>query len=236
MKKIAILIPCYNEEHGIAKVIDGIPMQKLTAHGYIPDIIVINNNSTDRTAHIALEKKARLITENRKGKGYAIRTGFEAVTKDTAFVVMLDGDNTYKGNEILRLIEPLENNFCDVVVGSRLGGKVIRGAFKLQNRIANWFYTFLVRHIYGANVTDVLSGYFAWKKEVIDAILPFIKSKGFAIEMEMITKMVLLGYSIYSVPITYDVRDGDSKIESLKDGTRILGMLVINIVWKPRVS
>lgn len=236
LKKITVLIPCHNEEKGIGKVIDGIPVVKLKKMGYKTEVIVINNNSTDRTEHIAKKRKVTVIHEEKKGKGCAIQAGFMHVSKDTKFVVMLDGDDTYKGKEIPRLIEPLENNFCDVIIGTRLGGKTRDGAFRTQNRMANWFYTFLVRHIYRANVTDVLSGYFAWKKEVVDLLLPHIHSRGFSIEIDMITKMVLLGKSIYSVPVTYDRREGESKIEALKDGIIILGVLFLNVIWKPNIK
>jgi hypothetical protein len=107
------------------------------------------------------------------------------------------------------------------------------GAFKLQNRIVNWGFTFLVRQFYKANVTDVMSGFFAWKKDVIDELSSHLNSEGFSIEMEMITKTVRLGYSMYSVPITYDVREGESKISPLKDALIILRMLGRNIFWKP---
>ncbi len=233
MKKIAIVIPCHNEEKGIVKVIEDIPLKLLKKRGYQTEVLVIDNNSTDRTAQVAEEKGARVIYEPKRGKGNAILAGFNALSDDTNYVVMLDGDNTYRPQEIFRLIEPLENNFCDVVVGSRLGGKIKKDAFKLQNRMVNWIYTFLVRQFYRANVTDVLSGYFAWKKEVIDELKHHLKSNGFSIEMEMITKMTLLKYEIYSVPITYEMREGETKIDSLKDGVSILSMLFKNLMWKP---
>lgn len=235
-KKITVLIPCFNEEKGIGNVIDGIPVDVLKKRGYKTEIIVINNNSTDKTEEHARQKKVTVIFEATRGKGNALRTGFSHVSSDTTYVVMLDGDDTYKGKEILRLIEPLENNFCDVIVGSRLSGKIRYGSLKAQNRLANWFCTFLVRHIYQVNVTDVLSGYFAWKKEVIDVLLPHITSHGFSIEMEMITKMVLLKKTIYSVPITYDKREGETKLQAVRDGIKILGPLFLNLIWKPTLS
>lgn len=232
-EKIAILIPCHNEEKGIGRVIDGVPLRLLKRLGYKTEIIVINNNSTDRTAHIAEKRKATVIVETKKGKGNAIITGFNSLSDDTKFVVMLDGDNTYKTKEILRLIEPLMSNFCDVVIGSRLGGKMRKNSLKFQNRVVNWGYTFLVRQFYRTNITDVLSGYFAWKKEVVDKLTPHLESQGFEIEMEMIIKMKRLGFEAYSVPITYDEREGHTKIEALKDGVRILSMFIKNLSWSP---
>ncbi len=233
MKKITILIPCHNEEKGIGKVIDSIPLKMLKKMGYKTDIIVIDNNSSDKTSQLAAEKGARIILEIKKGKGNAIKAGFDAISYDTNYIVMLDGDNTYKGPEVIRMIEPLESDFADVVIGSRLGGKLRKNSLCLQNRVVNWGYTFLVRHFYRANTTDVLSGYFAWKKKVIDELKPHIQSDGFSIEMEMITKMVRLGHDICSVPITYDQREGETKIQAFKDGVSILYMFFKNLFWFP---
>lgn len=236
MKKIAVIIPCYNEEKGIGKVIDSIPVNKLLSRNYVTDIIVVNNNSTDRTAKVAASRDVRLIQERRKGKGVALKTGFLHVSDDTNFIVVLDGDNTYKGSEIIRMIEPLESKFSDVVVGSRLNGKLKKGSLILRNRVANWAYTFLVRHFYNANTTDVLSGYYAWKKEVVDAVCPHLTSDGFSIEMEITIKLVRMGYEICSVPITYDKREGTTKVDTLKDGILVLHMFFKNFLWKPKTE
>lgn len=234
MKRLTILIPCYNEEKGIGKVIDSVPYGKLAQLGYQTDIIVINNNSSDQTMKVALEKGARVVTEKKQGKGNAIRTGFKNISSDTDYIVMLDGDNTYKSKEITRLLEPLENDFCDIVIGSRLEGKLSGDSLSLSHRLANWFFTFLVRRFYFVNTTDICSGYFAWKKKVVDDLSPHIKSDGFAIEAEMITKMAKLGYKIFSVPITYDRREGNSKLSPYLDGIKITWMLLKNMVWRPK--
>jgi dolichol-phosphate hexosyltransferase len=198
------------------------------------DSHLINNNSTDKTVKVALERKVRVIDEFKKGKGYAVLAGFNAVDIDTSYVVMLDGDNTYKTKEILRLIEPLMHDFCDVVIGSRLGGKIRKNSLRFRNRLANWIYTFLVRQFYQANITDVLSGYFAWKKEVIDDLKKYLDAEGFEIEMDMITKMKKLGYQMYSVPITYDEREGLTKVQALNDGIRVLRTFFKNLNWSPK--
>ena len=236
MKKISILIPCFNEEKGLGKVIDGVPAEKLAHLGYQTEIIVIDNNSSDQTVQVATERRVRIVSEKKQGKGNALATGFRSVSSNTDYVVMLDGDNTYKSKEIPRMIEPLESNFCDVIIGSRLEGKLNGTSLSLSHRIANWFFTFFVRRFYLTNTTDTCTGYFAWKKEVIDELIPHIKSSGFAIEAEMITKMARLGYKIYSVPITYDAREGDSKLSPIVDGIKITWMLFQNLAWKPSFS
>lgn len=232
-EKITILIPCRNEEQGIAKVLDDIPHHTLEKYGFEARVIVIDNNSSDKTREIAESKGAQVIFEQAKGKGNAIRKAFDCIDSDTAYVVMLDGDHTYDPREMLRLIEPIANDFCDVVIGSRLGGKITEKAFKAQNRLANWIYTFLVRYFYGANITDVLSGYFAWRADVIMKMRDHLKSDGFSIEMEMVTKLTKFGFSVYSVPITYRAREGETKLESIKDGLRILSTFFHNLFWLP---
>ena len=233
MKKITVLIPCFNEERGIGKVIRNVPLKTLTKHGYKTEIIVIDNNSTDKTVRVARKYDVKILTENRQGKGNAIKTGFLNVSPDTKYVVMMDGDNTYKSKEIPRLIEPLESGFCDVIIGSRLEGKMNGTSLSISHRLANWFFTFFVRRFYLVNTTDTCTGYFAWKKKVIDELVPHIESSGFAVEAEMITKMAKLGYEIYSVPITYDPRVGESKLSPIMDGIKITWMMVKNLFWEP---
>ena len=235
MKHITIIIPCYNEEKSIASVINSIPKAKLKHLGYSHEVLVIDNNSTDKTSALAKKLGARVIHESKKGKGNAMRTGFSKISKDTDYIIMLDGDNTYKPEEIPRMIEPLENNFCDVIVGSRLEGRMRGHAMSFSHRLANWFFTFIVRFFYQANVTDTCTGYFAWKKEAINKLNGHLVSDGFALEAEMITKMAKLGLKIYSVPITFDPRHAQtsSNLSPLMDGIKITWMLLRNIGWKP---
>jgi dolichol-phosphate mannosyltransferase len=105
-------------------------------------------------------------------------------------------------------------------------------SLSFSHRVANWYFTFFARQFYRTNMTDTCTGYFAWKKEVVDQLTPHIESKGFAIEAEMITKMAKLGYQIYSVPITYDPREGESKLSPINDGLKIAFMLLKNLSWK----
>jgi len=234
MAKISVLIPCYNEEQGVANVIKNIPKDKFKKLGYDIEVIVINNNSTDNTTQVAEKAGAKVFLEKRKGKGRALLKGFYSISKDTDYIVMIDGDDTYKTHEMLRLIEPLENNFCDVVVGSRLAGKLMDHSMTRFNRFGNWFLSFLVRTYYCGNVTDVCTGYFAWKREVIEELRKHLVCNGFNIEMEMITKMAKLKYSIYSVPITYDPRKGNSTLHPLRDGSLIFHTFLKNLHWKPK--
>lgn len=233
MKKITVLIPCFNEEDGIRAVIKGFPRKQLSSRGYNLDVLVIDNNSTDATTEVARAAGARVISEQKQGKGNAIRTGFYNIDVDTDFVVMLDGDDTYNAKEILRLIEPIESGFAKVIIGSRMHGRMTEGSMKRFNHSGNVFFSRLVQASYQVKVTDVLTGYFAWAREVVEALRPHLESEGFTIEMEMITKMARLGYEIFSVPISYDPRAGQSSLRPVRDGARIMKMYARNLNWKP---
>jgi glycosyltransferase involved in cell wall biosynthesis len=230
-KKIAVVIPCYNEAASIAQVIKKFPRRKLAKYSFSLNMYVVDNNSVDRTAKIAKRAGAKVVSELKKGKGHALRAGFGAVAEDVDYVVMLDGDDTYSPEEVLRMVEPLDSDFCDVVVGSRLGGRIQNSAMTTFNRLGNWLFTNAVRTVYRANVTDVLTGYFAWKKQALDGLYPHLKSDGFAIEMEMVTKMARLGYEMTSVPISYHPRAGESNLRPVRDGGRILKMFLKNLTW-----
>jgi glycosyltransferase involved in cell wall biosynthesis len=234
MKKIAVIIPCYNESAGIAKVIEAFPRSEIEKRGYGLEIVVVDNNSTDNTSEIAKGLGASVYLEPFQGKGHALRTGFKNLPKDAQFIAMLDGDNTYKPQEILRLIEPIDSGFCDVIVGSRISGKMGKGSMSWIGLLGNWVFSFFVRILYKVNVTDCLTGYFAWSRAAIEDLSPYLTSTGFSIEMEMVTKMARLGQKIYSVPVTYDPRAGSSSIRYFHDGVRILAIYLRSLVWRPR--
>jgi len=236
LEKVAIIIPCYNEADGIAQVIAKFPRQELARNNFDLQIYVVDNNSGDGTAAVAEKAGAIVRHEANKGKGNALRAGFRSLPEDIDYVVMIDGDDTYNPVEVLRMLEPLRSNFCDVVVGSRLNGNILDTAMSKRNLLGNRVFTAAVRLLYGAKVTDVLTGYFAWKKPALDALAPHVTSPGFAIEMEMITKMRRLGLRLASVPISYHPRAGASNLHPFVDGFRILCMLLRNLTWKPRQS
>lgn len=233
LKKVVALIPCFNEAGGIASVINGFPVEEMKTRGFDLSIMVIDNASTDDTAAIAEKLGATVIRESQKGKGFAMRRGFSEVPSDTDYVIMLDGDDTYRPEEVLRLLELLDSGFATAVIGSRLGGRVERGSMTMTSRIGNWLFSHLVRYFYQINVTDVLSGYFGWTREALERLHPHLVSSGFAIEMEMVTKMARLGEEVYCVPITYAPRNGASNLHPVRDGVRILRMFVRNIFWWP---
>jgi len=233
MKKITVIIPCYNEASAIAAVISKFPKAKIAAADYALEIIVIDNNSSDNTSQVARKAGATVIFEPNRGKGNAVRSGFYAVSPDTDYVVMLDGDDTYAPEEIMRLIEPIESDFAKVIIGSRMFGRMNEGSMRAFNKFGNRMYSQLVRAGYNIAVNDVLTGYYAWSMEVVEQIRPYLSATDFTIEMELITKMARLGYQIYCVPISYEQRLGDSSLKPIRDGSRIMRTYVRNLRWHP---
>lgn len=237
MRRIAVIIPSFNEEHGIGTVITALPTEEVIRRNCEVNIIVIDNNSTDGTQQVAKQHGAFVIHEGRQGKGYAIRTAFTHVLEaETPYdhIVMLDGDGSYDLREMFRLIDPLIDGFGTVIVGSRVMGRLNPESITHFNMLGNHIFSRLVRYGFGVKITDTLTGYFAWNRDAIERLAPHLQSKGFAIEMEMATKMARLGEEIYSVPISYHKRAGESSLHPIKDGFRILGMWMKNIFWKPQ--
>lgn len=234
--KITVLIPCYNEAKAIADVIRKVPQRDLKTLGYDVEVLVVDNNSTDNTTEIARDAGARVVHEGKQGKGNAIRTGFYSISDDTDFVVMLDGDDTYRADEIARLVEPINSGFAQVILGSRIMGNISVGSMRRFNRAGNVVFSWLVRTVYRVPVTDVLTGYYAWSTEAVKELRPHLQSTNFAIEMEMTTKMARLNHRIYSVPISYDARQGDSSLHPVRDGARIMRMFLANLTWKPSLQ
>src|SRR5690348_706119 len=136
-KKVAVIIPCYNEAESIERVITELPRGQLLDRGIELSVYVVDNNCTDETTAIAKKAGATILFEPKCGKGNALRTGFNNIPDDADYVVMLDGDYTYSPAEVWRLLEPLHSNLCDVVVGSRLDGHIEKSAMSLTNRFGN---------------------------------------------------------------------------------------------------
>jgi glycosyltransferase involved in cell wall biosynthesis len=216
--RIAALLPCYNEEATIGAVIDDV-------RAACPDasIVVFDNNSTDRSAAIAAEKSVRVVRVSRQGKGNVVRAMLKKVDADV--YVMLDADATYPAARIPDLIKPVLDGTSDMVVGARLGSPEA-GAFRRFHHTGNLILCRLISLIWGARLTDVLSGYRAFTAEVA-RILPVVSS-GFEVETEMTVQALFYNMTISEVDIEYRARpEGSlSKLRSYRDGFAIFLQVV----------
>lgn len=215
---IAVLIPCHNEEATIADVVLQFQTQLPQA-----EIYVLDNNSSDRTASRAREAGAIVLTEQRQGKGYVVRSMFRQVEAD--LYIMVDGDGTYPATSVHNLIAPILNHESDMVVGSRLHPQS-KSQFKFLNRIGNGLLLWLANSIFKTKLTDLLSGYRAFNRKFVRGIPLF--GKGFEIEAELTIKGLERGYKIAEVPVNLVQRPkgSSSKIRLIRDGFIILNTIL----------
>src|ERR1700733_9623363 len=188
-QKIAILIPCFNEELTIAKVV-------CDFHAELPqaEIYVFDNNPPDHTVARAREAGAHIAYERRQGKGFVVQSMFAQVDAD--IYVLVDGDDTYPASEVHKLIEPIVQGKAEMVVGSRLMPSS-ESEFRLINKLGNGFFLQVINSIFKVKLSDVLSGYRAFSREFVKSIPVF--GGGFETEVELTVKALARGY-----PITED--------------------------------
>ena len=220
MKKIAILIPCYNEEVTIAKVIADFRRQLPNALIY-----VYNNNSTDNTLQIAYENGAIVKNEYRQGKGNVVRSMFRDIEAD--IYVLVDGDDTYPAEKVHELIKPILMETADMVVGDRISN----GTYKSQNKrlfhdFGNGIVKKTINKLFKSNLKDVMSGYRAFNKRFVKNIP--ILSKGFEVETEMTLHALDKGFIIKEIPIEYRNRPNRSisKLNTFTDGYKVLKAII----------
>jgi len=216
--RIAILIPCYNEELTIANVV-----REFRAELPEAEIYVFDNNSRDRTVERAHDAGARISYERRQGKGFVVQSMFCQVEADV--YVMVDGDGTYPPAEVHRLIQPIVLGEADMVVGSRLM-KASDSEFRLLNRAGNSFFLKVINLIFKVSLSDVLSGYRAFNREFVKNIPVF--GGGFETEVELTIKALGRGYRITEIPVRLTSRpEGSvSKIRIVHDGFIILNTIL----------
>ncbi|MBI5723996.1 MAG: glycosyltransferase [Planctomycetes bacterium] len=212
--KIAVLIPCHNEEQTIGKVVDD-----FRAHLPSAVIYVFNNCCTDRTAEIAAGRGAVVLAEPRKGKGFVIESMLSRVQAD--YYVMVDGDDTYSAMHVTQLLEPVMSGKADMAVGARLadfGDKSFRPLHVAGNNLVRG----LINMVFGSKLTDIMSGYRAFNRKVIRCI-PVV-SAGFEVETEMTIQMLYYKLAVVEVQVPYRQRpEGSaSKLRTFRDGFRVL--------------
>lgn len=229
MQTVAIVIPTLNEEDGIVRVIDAIPQQRLQDDGYVVETVIVDGNSQDRTVERAKAAGARVILEEKKGKGKAIETAFKKIAAD--YLIMIDGDNTYPADRIPAMLEALKE--YDVVIGSRLTGHIEKGAITRLNLAGNHMLTGLANTLYRTNITDLCSGLWGFRGNVTREIN--IAAPGFDLEANIFSECVKHGFTVGEVPVDYRVRIATSKLSPL-DGLIIAESLVVNVKDSVRLA
>lgn len=224
--RIAVLIPCLNEEQTVGKVIDDFRAALPAATVYVYD-----NNSTDRTAAVAREHGACVEREHRPGKGFVIAAMFRKVEAD--LYVLVDGDDTYDAAAVERLLAPLREGAADMVVGARLKG-YSKGSFPALHVLGNRVLTGLVNRIFDSQLSDMMSGYRAMTRELVKTVP--VLSEGFEVETEMTIRSLEQGFAIVEVPLPYQERPAGSlsKLRTFRDGFRVVGSIInITRAYKP---
>jgi glycosyltransferase involved in cell wall biosynthesis len=221
---ISVIIPAFNEEKSIGKVIDAIS-KELVKH-----IIVVSNTSTDNTVRVAENAGAIVLQENRKGYGWACLLGIEKANElKTDIVVFLDGDFSDFPEEIPQVIAPILEKDVDLVIGSRVLGKREKGSLTPQQIFGNWLATKLMRLFYGAKFTD-LGPFRAMKMESLNELGMADKTYGWTIEMQI--KAVKKKMKYIEVPVNYKKRIGVSKVSGTIKGTVMAGIKILSAVFK----
>lgn len=218
--KVAVLIPCYNEEMTVGHVVEKFAR-------YMPGaaIYVYDNNSTDRTVEVARAAGAIVRTERMQGKGYVIRRMFSDINAD--FYVLIDGDETYEAEAAPKLLAHAYENGLDMVNGARVTDR--KAAYRLGHVLGNRMLTGLVTMIFGHRLSDMLSGYRVFSKRFVKSF-PAL-SQGFETETEFTIHALELGLPIGEMKTVYVERPPGSvsKLSTYKDGIRIL-FTIIQIV------
>jgi len=224
--RIAVVIPCFNEEPTVAAVV-----RQFRAALPGAEVYVFDNNSTDATVARAREAGANVFFERRQGKGFVVQSMFRRVDADV--YVMVDGDGTYPVEAVHDLLEPVLRGEADMVVGSRLHA-TSTSHFRLPNRIGNRLFLGLLNFIFGVKLTDLLSGYRAFSRRLVRG-LP-LTGGGFEIETELTMKALQRSFVISEVAVDLSRRPAGShsKIRVLSDGVLILStMLSLARDYKP---
>jgi glycosyltransferase involved in cell wall biosynthesis len=209
----AVLIPCYNEEIAVAKVIKDFRVALPNA-----TIFVFDNNSTDNTAAAARAAGAEVFQERHQGKGFVVRRMFTDVEAD--IYVLVDGDATYDAPSARAMIERLLADRLDMVVANRVDREV--AAYRAGHRTGNRLLTAFVASVFGPNFKDMLSGYRVFSRRFVKSF-PLL-SGGFEIETELTIHALELGLAVAEIDTPYFARPkgSASKLNTWRDGARIL--------------
>jgi glycosyltransferase involved in cell wall biosynthesis len=224
--KIAVVIPCYQEELTIGKVVRDFRKELPDAEIYVYD-----NNCTDRTAAVAREAGAIVRREKRQGKGFVVASMFEQVDAD--ILVMVDGDDTYDASAVHQLLEPILKGDADVTATSRLV-TYSENSFRKMHVSGNRLVCRIINWMFGSNITDIFSGYRAFTRQAM-LLIP-ITARGFDVETELTLQALYRGLVIKEIPSAYRARpEGSfSKLRTFSDGFAVLLKLFLVVKsYKP---
>ena len=215
MDKIAVLIPCYNEEKTIEKVVTDVKNALPEASIYVYD-----NNSTDRTAQIAREAGAVIRQEYAQGKGNVIRRMFREI--DAQCYLMVDGDDTYPLECARKMVNQVLERHADMVVGDRLSSTYFTENKRPFHNFGNSLMRTCINSLFRADIKDIMTGYRAFSYEFVKTFPVF--SKGFEIETEMTIHAVNYNMQVENVIVEYrDRPEGSvSKLNTFRDGMRVI--------------
>ena len=225
MNTIKVIIPAYNEEKAIANVIKDIP-------SYVDEVIVISNNSTDNTVAVAQSAGATVLTENKKGYGYACLKGLDYISKlpnKPDIIVFLDGDYSDYPEELTKIVAPIITDGIDLVIGARAVNLREKNSMTPQQVFGNWLATFLMKVFFGATFTD-LGPFRAIKYDKLVALNMEDKTYGWTVEMQL--KALKQKFSYVEIPVRYKNRIGVSKISGTVKGTFMAGIKIIGWIFK----
>ncbi len=223
---IVVIIPAYNEEKSVAKVVREIPA------AWVQEVIVVNNNSRDNTAAVAAGAGATVLDEPVAGYGRACLRGIAyAQNREPKpdIVVFLDGDYSDYPEELPLVIDPILTGKADMVIGSRALGNRQRGAMTPHQVFGNWLATTLLRWIYGVQYTD-LGPFRAIRFSSLMALGMQDQNYGWTVEMQV--KAAKKGLKTTEVPVSYRVRIGVSKVSGTVKGTVMAGYKILTTIFK----
>lgn len=220
--KISVIIPAFNEERSIGKVITDIPKE------LVHEIIVVDNACTDRTVEVAESAGARVVREERRGYGYACLAGIAALNAPD-IVVFLDGDYSDYPAEMSMLVQPILSGEAEMVIGSRTRGTREKGALLPQARFGNALATFLIRLLFGVHYTD-LGPFRAIRYDRLREMNMQDKTFGWTVEMQV--KAAKMGIRVCEVPVSYRKRIGQSKITGTVQGTIKAGYKILATIFR----
>ena len=227
-KRIDVIIPAYNEEESIKLVLQDMPWD------LVREVIVCNNNSTDRTAEVATEHGATVVHQPQKGYGSACLKGIEHITNKPAseqpdIVVFLDGDYSDYPQEMHQLIAPILQQDMDMVIGSRAIGDLEQGAMQPQQIFGNWLATNLIKLIYKYTFTD-LGPFRAITWDKLQALKMEDPDFGWTVEMQV--KAAKMKFKCTEIPVSYRRRVGISKVSGTIRGSVLAGHKILWTIFK----